>query len=190
MKTFLLKYKKIILVALVVFAVVAGLRFLSQNKPAGKTSTTPGISTEKSTTEKPEDKYVPPQYAQIPPLEELDPQKVKDSVAGKKKLADKLPIYITDYRISNGMKTTLNVYSVEGDPDYIIHIEIYGVNYEEQNTDPLQNTNVTAFVESFQEIKKQLSTRGVDLTKMYFVFGSRQYIQKTAELWIKTFKLL
>lgn len=189
MKTFLLKYKKIILVALVAFAVVAGLRFLSQTKPTGKT-TTPSTSTEKAPSGTAEDKYVPPEYAQIPALADLDPQKVKDSTAGKKKLADKLPIYITDYRISNGMKTTLNVYSIDGDPEYLVHIEIYGVNYEEQNTDPAQNPNVTAFVESFQEIKKQLSTRGVDLTKLYFVFGSREYIQKTAELWIKTFKLL
>lgn len=189
MKAFILKYKQIIIIALIALAVVAGLRAISQTKPGDK-AVTPKTSTEKTSLSGIEDKYIPPQYAQIPLPEELDPQKVTDSAAAKKKLASKLPIYIADYSISNGMKTTLNVYAIDGDPDYIIHIDIYGVNYEEQNTNPAQNPNVVAFVESFQEIKKQLSTRGVDLAQMYFVFGSREYIQKTAELWIKTFKLL
>jgi hypothetical protein len=186
MKNFLIKNKGVIIVAVIALTVIVLSRFVSQKSPVGENKQSgPSITSSPTPFE-----YVSPKYNNAPPKETLDAVKIASSTELKKKLIDQLPIYIESFQISNGKKTTLNVYSSPSDPEYIIHVDIYGIDYENQDINKKSNPDVTAFIESFNEIKTQLSGRGVDLAKMYFVFGSREYIQKTAELWIKTFKLL
>jgi hypothetical protein len=115
---------------------------------------------------------------------------VKTAISNKSKIAGSLPIYIKNFKISNGMETTLNVYTIPEDPNYLIHIEIYGIDFENQNISKAENPDITAFIESFNEIKRQLTNRGVDIHNIYFMFGDQTYIQTTANLWIKTFNLL
>jgi len=138
--------------------------------------------------------FTPPPYTE-PTLDntgnvDLGSDKIKTAIASKTKLKDSLPIYIKSFKISNGMSTTLNVYTIPEDPPYLIHIEIYGIDFEDQNTSKEDNPNVIAFIESFQEIKRQLTNKGVDIHNIYLKIGQRPYIQATADLWIKTFGLL
>jgi hypothetical protein len=142
----------------------------------------------------PTSNFIPPTYSQ-PSLNsagqvDATSKKVTDAISNKTKLAGSLPIYIANFKTSNGLKTSLNIYTIPGDPDYLIHVEIYGIDFENQNISKEENPNVTAFIESFQEIKRQLKGKGVDIHNIFFIFGQKVYIQQTAELWIKTFNLL
>lgn len=112
------------------------------------------------------------------------------AISTKGKLSSSLPIYVENFKTSNDRLTTLNVYTIPEDPDYLVHIEIYGVDYQVQNTNLSENPDALAFVDSFKEIKRRLSDKGVNIKDLYFVFSGRTYIQETAELWINEFKLL
>lgn len=112
------------------------------------------------------------------------------AISSKDKLSSSLPVYVENFKTSNDRLTTLNVYTIPEDPAYLVHIEIYGVDYQVQNTNLSENPDALAFVDSFKEIKKRLSDKGVNIKDLYFVFSGRAYIQQTAELWINEFKLL
>ena len=89
-----------------------------------------------------------------------------------------------------GIPTTINVYSIPQDPDYLIHVDIYGINYHHASLDETVNPEMTAFKESFIHVKQIIKEKGINLQDIYFIFGGRQYIQETAEDWIKTLGLL
>lgn len=194
--SFVQKNKILLILALIAMVIIV-ITSLSGQKTTKTSSPTP--TPENNTgipgfgTPVPISKFTPPPYSQ-PTLDakgqvNLDSKEVKEATANKQKLGGSLPIYVPNFSISNGMKTTLNVYTIPEDPNYLIHIDIYGVNYEEQSTDKT-NPNVVAFIESFQEIKKRLTTKGVNIKNIYFIFGGPEFVQKTAELWLKTFNLL
>jgi len=107
-------------------------------------------------------------------------EKVKSAIKSKETLSSLLPISETDFETSVEITTSIYIYTSAFDPEYLMHIDIHGIDYGIQETNPNKNPNVTAFIESF----------GADIKEMIFVFGGRQYIQETAELWIKTFDLL
>jgi hypothetical protein len=112
------------------------------------------------------------------------------AIASKNKVLSSLPIYVEDFKTSNDRLTTLNVYTIPEDPDYLVHIEIYGIDYQIQNTNLGENPDAVAFIDSFKEIKKRLTDKGINIKDLYFVFSGREYIEKTAELWVNEFKLL
>lgn len=114
----------------------------------------------------------------------------KKAIETKKKLESSLPIYVENFKTSNDRLTTLNVYTIPEDPEYLVHIEIYGIDYQIQNSNPSENPDAVAFIDSFNEIKSRLSSKGVNVKDLYFVFSGREYIQDTAEVWIKEFQLL
>lgn len=103
------------------------------------------------------------------------------------KLSDYLPIRINDFITSNGTKTTINIYTISSDPNSVIRIEIYGVNFNNINS---KSKDALAFRDSFLEAKKSLINRKVNLQNLEIIYGNRQYIQSTASYWVKEFKLL
>jgi len=135
-----------------------------------------------------------PEYTQPPITSEgkpdLNSPEVKDAISAKARLAKRLPIYIKDFKTSVGIATTINIFALPGDPEYLIHIDIYGINYQNNEANEAKNPEATAFKESFLAVKTLLGQNEADIKELYFVFGGREYIQKTAEYWIKTFKLL
>lgn len=116
---------------------------------------------------------------------------VSDSVSQteKNKMKSFLPMTIKDFAASNGKITNVNIYALDSEPSQIIHLEIYGINYNlsEATTD---NPQAVAFSETFTNVKKLLLQKGINLANLQIVYGNREYIQTTAENWINTFNLL
>lgn len=198
MKNFIAKYKILIILFLIAFAAVALASFFSSKKGIKPTPTpqatqsSSGFTT--SYTQTNTSDYTPPVYtkpaADASGQINLNSEKVLQSIANKEKLTPLLPIYIKDFPTSVDLATTINIYTNMSDEKYQIRIDIYGINYQIQDTNIQTNPQVQAFIESFKEVKNQLTKKGVDIKNIYFIFGDRVYIQKTAELWIRTFNLL
>lgn len=193
MKNLILKYKPYIIISIMAVLILIYVQFFTKKAGAPKTQQGGQVQPVILPTPTPLSFTLPP-YSQ-PPLNsegqvDTNFEKVKTATANKTRLESSLPIYIKNFQTSNGIKTTLNVYTIPSDPPYLVHIEIYGIDFEDQNTSKENNPNVAAFIDSFQEIKRQLTAKGVDIHNIYFIFGQRMYIQETADLWIKTFGLL
>jgi len=109
------------------------------------------------------------------------------SLLEKDKIFDSLPLRQENFVTSVGLKTTINLFSFSYDPASSLRLEIYGLNY---NLSELTGPNAIAFKESFQQAKKQLTTKGVVLKNLQIIYGNRQYIQDTATYWVKSFNLL
>lgn len=105
----------------------------------------------------------------------------------RQKIASNLPIRINDYETSLKQKTTINIFTLPSDPKSLLHIEIYGINY---NHPEIDQSDAIAFRESFLLAKKALTSRGINLKNLRISFGNRQYIQDTALYWITAYKLL
>lgn len=135
-----------------------------------------------------------PNYTQ-PPLKEdntidqSNPQ-LQLATKTKAKLLPHLPIYYPDFSTSVNITTTINIFSLPQDLDHLIHLDIYGINYQNSSLDPTVNPQVTAFKESFLKAKNLLQEKGVNLQDIYFVFGGPPYVQTTAQTWIKALNLL
>jgi hypothetical protein len=118
-------------------------------------------------------------------------KKVSDQVSQKEKgkITPLLPINVQNFQTSVGITTNFNIFSIASDPSQVLHVEIYGINYYLSDASS-DNPQAVAFSESFTEAKKILSEKGVDLNNLQVLYGNRDYIQTTAEIWIKTFSLL
>lgn len=190
MKNIILKYKIYIIISIIGILVLLVMQFSGKNN----TNSSPSPSPLDLQTEKPSATFSLPPYSK--PLEnlagevDLNSEQITTAIESKNKIKNSLPIYIKNFRTSNGLKTTLNVYTISSDPEYLVHIEIYGIDFNNPNISKETNPNVIAFIDSFEEIKKRLATKGVDIHNIYFIFGQRQFIQETADLWIKTYGLL
>ncbi|MCX6817053.1 MAG: hypothetical protein NTZ93_04250 [Candidatus Beckwithbacteria bacterium] len=178
--------KKIIFgIAIIIFIVLIFVVFSKKSKPT-QTSPSPDF-TSFSKLSQPISNVTLPSYTQ--PRDTAQPA-VKTAVSAKQKLLPSLPIYIENFSTSVGITTTINLYNNPLDADYLIHFDIYGIDYQNPTTDENTNPNITAFKESFNHAKNLLQQKGVNLKDLYFIFGGPVYIQQTAELWIKTFSLL
>lgn len=138
--------------------------------------------------------YKLPVYSQ-PPVDSsgqvnTNSVKVQSAISEKSKFRTYLPIYIDGFQAMSGLKTTLNVYTIPEDPDYLIHVEIYGINYGDPNILQPDNQNGQAFVASFKKIESILATKGVDLHNIYFVMGSKPYILNATDSLLRKYNLL
>ncbi|KKT40522.1 hypothetical protein A3K29_01015 [Candidatus Collierbacteria bacterium RIFOXYB2_FULL_46_14] len=116
--------------------------------------------------------------------------KAKDSTKSlveKNKIFDALPIREEDFSTSANIKTTINIYNLLYDPESALRVEIYGINYNNQD---INSKDALAFKESFLKAKQFFSKYQVNLNSLQIIYGNRQYIQDTATYWVKTFKLL
>lgn len=139
------------------------------------------------------EEFVLPDYTQAPQKNgqpDLEAPRTQAAIAAKKKLLPFLPIYIPNFFTSVNQETTINIYSLPADLDYLIHIDIYGIDYESPSLDEATNSNITAFRESFAKAREEIAKHGVNIQDLLFIFGGRTYIQETAELWIDHFNLL
>lgn len=189
MRIFFSKYKIYLILSIVCILILIYFQFFTNNAPKVGQVASPSPFSLPTPLE-----FTTLSYSQ-PPLNsegqvDTNSEKVITAVVNKDKLEKALPIYIKNFHTSNGMLTTLNVYTIPEDPNYLVHIEIYGIDFQSRNTSEADNPNVTAFIDSFNEIKKQLAGKDVNIHNIYFIFGQRSYIQSTADLWIKTFGLL
>ncbi len=114
-------------------------------------------------------------------------QKSDNSVIEINKLTDLLPHRVENFTTSNNINTTINIYSSSSDPNSVIRIEIYNINYN--NTD-ISGKDAIAFKDSFLEAKKFLIKNKINLKNLQIIYGNRQYIQSTANYWVKNLDLL
>jgi len=138
--------------------------------------------------------YTLPDYTQPPTKPDgqadTDNPSVQAAIQTKQTLQTHLPLYSENFPTSVNISTTINIYTLPQDPNYLIRLDIYGINYHHSSTDETINPHATAFKESFLKAKSLLEEKGVNLQSVYFIFGGRPYIQQTAQEWIKHFNLL
>jgi|GEM_PF-1530342 len=142
----------------------------------------------------PKSSFKEPSYSQPPTdangnVNESSPQ-VQAAIAEKQKIEPQLPIYVENFQTTVGVATTLNVYTIPEDSDYLIHVEIYGINYGDSNLLQEGNINAQAFIESFNKIKEIMTRDGADIHNIYFIFGAKPYIQVAADNLIHKYNLL
>lgn len=111
----------------------------------------------------------------------------KVSTAEREKLISILPVRISDFKTSTNIITTMNLYSLPTDPPSSIRLEIYGINFNNQE---ITGKDAISFKDSFIEVKKRLLPKNINLKNLQIIYGNRQYIQDTAQYWVNTFKLL
>lgn len=109
------------------------------------------------------------------------------ALSEKQKIAAVLPIRIDNFKTSTSLSTTINLYSLPSDPESTVRLEIYGLNF---NNTSSKSEDALAFRDSFLQMKKTLLSRNLNLQNLQIIYGNRQYIQDTASLWTKEFKLL
>lgn len=136
-----------------------------------------------------------PSTINAPPITEegqvdTESPEIKEAIEQKTSLKEHLPIYIENYPTSANINTTINLYSLDNEPEYTVHLEIYGIIYHNQSYNTDENPNALAFKESFLAAKDTLKDLGIDPSKLYYIYGSRDYIQQTAELWVEKLNLL
>jgi len=179
--------KKIIVgIISIFFLIILIILFSKKPRPGSLPLPSPGF-TPFSQLNKPLEEFTSPSYTQP---QDIAQSKVKLAIDAKQKLQPFLPIYLENFSTSVGINTTINIYTNPQDYNYLIHFDIYGIDYQSPTTDETTNPNITAFKESFNYAKNLLKQKGINLKDLYFIFGGPVYIQQTAELWIKTFSLL
>jgi len=118
------------------------------------------------------------------------PPSVENAVNEKNKIVNNLPIYVVDFQTSVGLTTTINIFTVEGDPDFAVRVEIYNINFNNTESNPDLNPEVTAFIESVEFAKSEIAKLGVDVNNLYIIFGTRKFMQDTANSWVSIHNLL
>jgi len=104
-------------------------------------------------------------------------------------IEDKLPLYLESFPTSVGIDTTINLYRQETDEAEIVRLEIYGLSYLNQETDETKNPNVTAYKESYAKAIEMLESQNIDPKRLIFIYGDKEYVRKTTELWISKLNL-
>ncbi len=178
--------KNIIFILLAVLILVLVFITLNNKNLSPKKSSTEPLLPQETTTGSKTKTYFPPSTD----TSQLS-NKISDNISQKEvdKVKDLLPLYIDRFSTSVNIDTTINVFQLKSDPKQVIHLEIYQINYILSEI-KAENPNPTAFKESFLYIKNFLTEKGVDLSKMQIIYGDRNYIQTTAERWIKALNLL
>lgn len=182
----------IILIVVVIIILIIYQVFGAKTQVSPTPSPTPNPQTQQSSQS--QSMYKLPSYSE-PTLnasgqvDERTPS-VQIAITQKALLKVYLPIYIENFQTSGGIATTLNVYTIPEDPDYLIHVEIYGIRYDDPNILEANNKNAQAFVDSFNKIKSLLLKDGVDIHNIYFVFGDASYVQNSADNLVNKYSLL
>ena len=142
----------------------------------------------------------PPPTPSLPPsgtsqlrseLSSLADDKKKAAVAYVSLVKDRLPIYYEGFETSVGIDTTINIFRLDGDPEEITRLEIYGLSYlYKDELDEQKNPNVTAFKESFNKALSILQESGIDPKQLVFVYGDKDYVRITSTYWVDKLGLL
>jgi hypothetical protein len=104
-------------------------------------------------------------------------------------IESKLPLSLEYFQTSVGIVTSINIYRLGSDPAEVVRLEIYGLSYLNQDANPSKNPNVTAYKESYLKGMEILESRNIDPKKLIFIYGDKEYVRKTTQLWIDALKL-
>lgn len=182
--------KTLTIIAIVILGVFIVIASFFQT-PAGRKifqQTVPLLPTTISTTPTPIlERGVPivPKHTNIDPILSHGDQDLSQTEI--EKISSNLPIRIDNYKTSTGLSTTINIFTSSYEPASLIHIEIYGVNY---NHPEITQSDALAYKESFLLAKKALTTRNINVKNLQIIYGTRQYIQDTASYWVSAFGIL
>jgi len=124
-----------------------------------------------------------------PELIDLSAQKRRDAMVYVSSIEDKLPIYLESFETSVGITTSINIYRIQDDEAEIVRLEIYGLSYLNSDVNEQSNPNVTAFKESYLKALELIESQNIDPKKLIFVFGDKEYVRKTSDIWLKALKL-
>lgn len=105
-------------------------------------------------------------------------------------ISSRLPIYLDNFRTSVGLTTSIRVYRLLDDEPEVVRLEIYGLSYmNKDELDEKKNPNITAFRESYNQALSLMREIGIDPKQLIFIYGDKEYVRTTAQLWIDALKL-
>lgn len=122
-------------------------------------------------------------------LIDLSKEKRQQAIRYTSSIEKKLPLYKTGLSTSVGIEISLNIYRLPDDPGEVVRLEIYGLSYLNQETDPKKNPNVTAFKEGYLKAMELLESQNIDPKKLIFIYGDKEYVRKTTIIWLNALKL-
>jgi len=122
-------------------------------------------------------------------ISNLNEEKKAQAEDYRKQISSSLPIYVEDFRTSVGLDTTINIYHLNSDPTESVRLEIYGLSYLNPEVDPVKNPNVVAFKESYLEALRLMAERGIDPSKLIFIYSDRESTTKTINIWLESLNL-
>ena len=122
-------------------------------------------------------------------LVDLSKEKRNNAMIYVANIEDKLPLYLEGFNTSVGITTSINVYRVKDDEAEVVRLEIYGLSYLNQDSSEKTNPNVTAFKESYQKAMEMIEGVNIDPKKLIFIYGDKEYVSKTSQIWISALKL-
>lgn len=122
-------------------------------------------------------------------LADLSKEKRNNAMIYVASIEDKLPLYLEGFNTTVGITTSINVYRVKDDEAEVVRLEIYGLSYLNQDASEKTNPNVTAFKESYQKAMEMIEGVNIDPKKLIFIYGDKEYVTKTTQIWIDALKL-
>jgi hypothetical protein len=122
-------------------------------------------------------------------LIDLSQEKRQQAMIYVESIETKLPLYLESFPTSVGLDTSINIYRLKDDPAEVVRLEIYGLSYLNQESDPSKNPNVTAFKESYLKAIEMLEGQNIDPKRLIFIYGDKEYVRTTTISWINALKL-
>lgn len=122
-------------------------------------------------------------------LIDLNKEKRDQAMIYVASIEKKLPLYLKSFDTSVGITTSINLYRASDDEAEVVRLEIYGLSYLNPESDEKKNPNVTAFKESYSKAIEMLESQNIDPRKLIFIYGDKEYVRKTSQIWIDTLKL-
>ncbi|PIR99016.1 hypothetical protein COT87_01695 [Candidatus Collierbacteria bacterium CG10_big_fil_rev_8_21_14_0_10_44_9] len=122
-------------------------------------------------------------------LIDLSKEKRNQTMIYVESIEGKLPLYLENFETSVGITTSINIYRVGDDEAEIVRLEIYGLSYLNSDSDEKKNPNVTAYKESYTKAMEMLEGQNIDPKKLIFIYGDKEYVRQTTQIWIDQLKL-
>ena len=129
------------------------------------------------------------QETQRTELIDLSKEKRNQAMIYVESIEKKLPLYLENFKPSVGITPSINIYRVGDDEAEIVRLEIYGLSYLNSDSDEKKNPNVTAYKESYAKALEMLESQNIDPKKLIFIYGDKEYVRQTTQIWIDALKL-
>jgi len=169
---------KFLLTAVSISAAILFFVLIISSRHSTPTPTTPPDSTQSEST------------SPFSEFTNLTEEKVNNAVSYRKLIADRLPIYLADFKTKSGIETTIAI-SIHPTEPSLTRLDITGLSYlNKDELDPIKNPNVLAFQESFQKALSLLRESGVEPKQLLLSYGEADYVRATATYWVDKLGLL
>lgn len=162
-RNLIIKQKYFAIAILIVFLIIFALVLTSKSKP--------------------KDKYLP--VTQQPTVNDQFNENAAVSKTAKAEvdsLLKKLP-YTQTIKTKTEKNITYQIYKRDADA-YTIYIQIKGVNFRSDYTDPNLPENVQDFRDTASSVLGWISKQGVETEKIFIIWGDKAYVQENAEKWL------